>query len=89
LIRRGAQDALDVASPRTFWQRLPLWPGIAGRMLIRSQGPDATRKFTAPSRARPVTSDIPMDVIERFHDRRHLEQARSVIVLPGFPGPQV
>jgi hypothetical protein len=30
-----------------------------------------------------------MDVIERFHDRRHLEQARSVIVLPGFPGPQV
>jgi hypothetical protein len=131
LIRRGAEQALDVTVPRTVWQRLPLWPGVVGRMLIRSQGPDATRKFTAPTRARPVTSDVPVDIIQRFvdqqrdaagwlgtldereiaraimtspfirvvtysvldawrlvvaHDRRHLDQARRVILLPGFPG---
>lgn len=69
LLLRAAADALDDAKPRTLWQRLPVLPGILGRMLIRSQAPGAVRKFTAPSKARPATSDIAADVIQRFVDQ--------------------
>jgi hypothetical protein len=62
---RAAQDALDHTRPRTLWQRLPVLPGVLGRLLIRSQAPTATRKFTAPSKAQPATSDIAPDVIQR------------------------
>ena len=60
---RAAGDALDSARPRTLWQRLPVVPGVFGRMLIRSQSPGAARKFTAPPKARPATSDIAADII--------------------------
>ena len=130
LMFQGAEDALDETRPRTLWQRLPVLPGILGRMLVRSQAPTAARKFTAPSKAQPPTSDIAADIIQRFveqhrdavawvqtlderaaaraimtspfirvvtysvldgwrlvvaHDRRHFEQARRVMLSPGFP----
>ena len=130
LMLQAAEDALNGVAPRTLWQRLPLLPGVWGRMLIRSQAPDASRKFTASSKAQPAASDIPAGIIQRFaeqhhdavarartleerdaaraimtspfakvvtysvldgwrlvfaHDRRHLEQARRVTLLPGFP----
>jgi hypothetical protein len=71
---RAAEDALDVARPRTVWQRLPVLPGVLGRMLIRSQAPGAVRKFTAPSKAQPASSDIAADIIQRF-----VEQHRDVL----------
>ena len=128
---RAAEDALRDARPRTVWQRLPVLPGVVGRMLIRSQSPTATRKFTASSKAAPATSDIAADIVRRFveqhrdaltrvralderaaagaimtspflrvitysvldgwrllvaHDRRHLVQARRVMLWPEFPG---
>lgn len=70
LIFTNADDALR-NPPRTPWQRLPLLPGLFGRALIRSQAPGATRKYTAPEKARPTTSDIPSDVIQRFIDQHH------------------
>jgi hypothetical protein len=66
LMFQAAEDALNNARPRTFWQRLPVLPGVVGRMMIRSQAPSATRKFTAPSQAQPATSDIAPDIIQRF-----------------------
>ena len=131
LMLEAADDALNGMTPPTTWQRVPGLPAILGRMLIRSQAPGATRRFTAPARARPSMSDIAPDVIQRFiaqhhdavmrlqdvdertaarttmtspfikvvtysvldgwrlvvaHDRRHLEQARRVMMSPGFPG---
>ena len=128
---RAAGDALGDARPRTVWQRLPVLPGVVGRMLIRSQSPAATRQFTTSSKAAPATSDIGADIVRRFveqhrdaltrvralderaaagaimtspflrviaysvldgwrllvaHDRRHLAQARRVMLLPEFPG---
>jgi hypothetical protein len=128
---RAAEDALNHTHPPTVWQRLPILPGILGRMLIRSQTPGATRKFTAPPVAQPAKSDIDANIIDRFveqhgdavakvhaldqadaartimtspfvkvisysvldgfrlmaaHDRRHFEQARRVMLSPGFPG---
>ena len=74
LMFRAAEDTLNDARPRTVWQRLPVLPGILGRMLIRSQAPGAVRKFTAPSKAQPATSDIAADIIQRF-----VEQHREVV----------
>ena len=55
--------------PRTVWQRVPLLPGLWGRVLVRSLAPGATRKFTAAPQATPTASDIPSDVVERFVDQ--------------------
>lgn len=70
LMLQSAYAALDEAQPRTIWQRLPVLPGMLGRMLIRSQTPAATRKFTAPAAARPVFTDIAEDVVRRFADQQ-------------------
>ena len=131
LMFQAAQDALSGAEPRTIWQRLPMLPGVWGAMLIRSQAPSASRKFTAPAVATPTASAISTDILTRFvqqqrdaaeivaalderrasrvimtspfvrlitysvldgwriviaHDHRHVEQARRVTKLPGFPG---
>lgn len=64
-MRRQAELALGGA-PRNVWQRLPFWPSIAGRLLVRSQTPQTTRKFVAPPPAQPSASDISSDVVERF-----------------------
>jgi hypothetical protein len=74
LMFQAAEDALNDAAPRTLWQRVPVLPGALGRMLVRSQAPGAARKFTAPSKARPATSDIAADIIQRF-----IEQHRSAV----------
>ena len=76
LMFRAAEDALNDTRPRTLWQRLPLLPGVFGRMLIRSQAPNAARKFTAPSKARPATSDIAADIIQRFVEQHRDASAR-------------
>jgi len=70
LMFHAAAQALDHARPRTFWERLPLLPGVLGRMLIRSQAPDNARKYTASPKAQPATSDIAADIIPRFVEQR-------------------
>jgi DinB superfamily len=74
LMFRAAEDALDDRRPRTIWQRLPVVPALLGRMMVRSQGPGAARKFTAPTRAQPAASDIDADIIARF-----VEQKRDAV----------
>lgn len=74
LMFEAAESALSDGVPRTIWQRLPVLPGVLGRMLVRSQAPSAARKFTASSKAQPGFSDIADDVIQRF-----VEQHRSAV----------
>jgi hypothetical protein len=71
LMAHAAQDALDGTRPRTIWQRLPVMPGVFGRMLIRSQAPQSTRKFTASPLATPASSDIAAHIVERFVAQGH------------------
>jgi hypothetical protein len=71
LMVQSAQAALDGAKPPTVWQRLPVLPGMFGRMLIRSQSPQATRKFTASPLATPSSSDIGGDIVDRFIAQDH------------------
>ena len=65
LVLRAAHDALSHSST-TVWQRVPLVPGLCGRALIRSQAPTSRRRYTAPTKALPTTSDIPADILDRF-----------------------
>ena len=74
LMLGAAEDALNPARPRSIWQRLPGVPGVIGRLMVRSQAPEATRKFKAPAPARPTSSDIAADVIQRF-----VEQHRDAV----------
>ena len=71
LMVQSAREALDGAKPPTIWQRLPVLPGMFGRMLIRSQAPQATRKFTASPLATPASSDIAADIVDRFIAQDH------------------
>jgi hypothetical protein len=65
LMADAARAALS-GTPRTVWQRLPVLPGFFGRMLVRSQAPQSTRKFTASPLATPAASDIAPDILQRF-----------------------
>ena len=73
-------DALSGGRPPTIWERLPVLPGVLGRMLIRSQAPGSARKFTAPSKAQPATSDLPADIVQRFVEQ-HLDAVARVRAL--------
>ena len=66
LIVDAADTALSARATRTIWQRLPALPRVLGRMLIRSQSPDGKRRFVAPATARPSSSEIAPDVVQRF-----------------------
>jgi hypothetical protein len=79
LMLQSAEDALR-AGPRNLWQRVPLLPRLWGRMLIKSQSPNATRRFRAPERARPTASKIAADIIKRFveHRRTSAEWMRAL-----------
>jgi hypothetical protein len=66
LMIQSAVDAIDGTRPRTVWQRLPIWPGVLGRMLIRSQAPGTTRKFKAPPLAQPAASAVAADIVQQF-----------------------
>ena len=78
---------------RTFWQNIPLLPGLAGKLLIKSLDPASTRKLKAPKRFEPAQSNISGSVINDFVDQQrriaekmksteHLERERIVITSP-------
>ena len=79
---KSIDDAIDGARAPTVWQRLPVLPRVFGAMLIRSQRPDATRKFTAPRRAEPSSSTIDPQIVARFVACQH-EAAARVRALDG------
>jgi DinB family protein len=75
LMFQAADDALHGTAPRSIWQRLPVLPRVLGRMLVRSQAPTNTRRFTAAPVAQPAASDIAADIIARFVEQhRHAVQ---------------
>ena len=92
LTKQGGDDALHGRS-RTIWQRVPVLPRLLGPALIRSQTPGTARKFKAPAKAQPTSSDVPADVIQRFVDQHQelavwttsfgeTDAARAIMVSP-------
>ena len=77
----------------TFWQRMPVLPGLAGRLLIKSLDPKSTRKIKAPQKFQPAQSDISPSVIDDFVDQQakivekmkateHLDLEKIIITSP-------
>jgi len=77
----------------TFWQRMPVLPGLAGRLLIKSLDPKSTRKIKAPAKFLPAQSDISASVIDDFVDQQtkivekmkateHLDLEQIIITSP-------
>ena len=77
----------------TFWQRMPVLPGLAGKLLIKSLDPKSTRKIKAPQKFQPAQSDISPSVLDDFVDQQakivekmkateHLDLEKIVITSP-------
>jgi hypothetical protein len=96
---RGMAQAIEQALNRearsTTWQRLPLWPRLLGWMLVTSQAPGGKRRYAAPATARPASSGIAPDIIERFVAGQEVriaavralsgDAARRIMVSPFVP----
>ncbi len=78
---------------QSFWESMPLLPGLAGKLLIKSLDPASTRKIKAPKRFEPAQSDIAPSVIDDFSDQQtrivekmkateHLDLEKIVITSP-------
>jgi len=78
---------------RTFWERVPGLPGLAGKLLIKAMEPTSTRKVKAPKKFQPSQSDISASVIDNFAEQQgklvekmkaseHLDLERIVITSP-------
>ena len=50
----------------SIWQKLPVLPGVWGKLLIKSLDPATTRKLKAPKRFEPSESDIRATIVEDF-----------------------
>jgi DinB superfamily len=55
---------------RTFWQSMPVLPGLMGKLLIKSMDPASTRKVKAPKRFQPAQSEIRGSIINDFVDQQ-------------------
>jgi DinB superfamily len=77
----------------TFWQRMPLLPGLGGTLLLKAVDPASTRKFKAPKSFQPAQSNISGSVINDFVDQQnkivekmkateHLDLERIIISSP-------
>lgn len=78
---------------RTFWQSMPVLPGLMGKLLVKSMDPASTRKVKAPKRFQPAQSDISASVINDFvaqqkqivdkmKSTEHLDLEKIVITSP-------
>ncbi len=53
-----------------LWERLGLFSGFLGKMLVRDMGPEVKRKSSSPAAFRPSQSEIPGDIVSRFVDHQ-------------------
>jgi hypothetical protein len=59
-------QVLSGRKSRTIWERLPLFPTLWGRLLLKSLNPASTRKLKAPKPFEPAQSDIDASVVQNF-----------------------
>ena len=51
---------------RTFWESMPVLPGLGGKLLIKYLDPASPRKLKAPKKFEPAQSDISGSIINDF-----------------------
>jgi hypothetical protein len=76
MMMQAEEEAWNTATPRTIWQRMPVLPGVLGRIMVRSQAPGGARKFKAPAPAQPAASNIDPNIIQRFVEQQRHAAAR-------------
>ena len=80
---------------QSVWESMPLLPGLAGKLLIKSLDPANTRKMKAPKSFEPAQSDISASVINDFVDQQtriiekmkateHLDLEKIIITSPAL-----
>jgi hypothetical protein len=64
----------------TLWQRIPVLPSLFGRMMVKALSPNFNHKFKAPEIARPSTSAIDPQIVNRFveHQRELMAKFRAM-----------
>jgi DinB superfamily len=87
------ESVLAGTKKTTFLERLPILPGLAGKLLIKSLDPASTRKIKAPKNFEPAQSDIRASIIEDFvaqqekivegmKSTRHIDLKRIIVTSP-------
>ena len=62
-----AIDEVVSGNKRTkFYERLPVLPGLFGKLMIKVVSPDFKQKLKSPPAGRPATSAIDAQVVNRF-----------------------
>jgi hypothetical protein len=63
----------------SVWQKLPLLPGLWGKMLIKSLDPKQARKIKAPKKFQPAQSDVSGSIINDFsaQQRQLIEKIKA------------
>jgi hypothetical protein len=67
-------DVLNGRKKSSVWQKLPVLPGLWGKMLIKSLDPSQRRQLKAPKKFQPAQSAVSETIIEDF-----VAQQRKVI----------
>jgi len=86
-------DNVLAGHKQTFWQSMPVLPGLMGKLLIKSLDPVKGRNLKAPTKFQPAQSDISDSVIDDFVAQQasivgkmkataHLELERIIISSP-------
>jgi len=87
-VRKGQKQS-------SIWQKLPVLPGVWGKLLIKSLDPSTTRKMKAPKKFEPAQSDISSTIVEDFVTQQgkiidgmkatsHLDLERTIITSPAL-----
>jgi hypothetical protein len=81
---QAMDEAMDPSRPKSLVQRIPVLPGVVGRLMIRSLGPVVTRKMPAPKKTEPSASTLGVAIVGAFiyhqgENARHVRElgARS------------
>jgi hypothetical protein len=65
---------------KTFFHSMPFLPAFFGRVMIKAVSPESRRKLKAPGAARPSSSSIDPQIVDRFiaHQRETLAKMKSL-----------
>ena len=79
----------------TLWEKMPVLPGLAGKLMIKTLDPASTRKLKAPKNFEPAQSEIrasviddfvaqQQQIIEKMKATEHLDPEKIVITSPAL-----
>ena len=75
--------AASGAHKASFWERMPILPGLMGKFMVRAVSPYAKQKVKAPAKIQPSTSALDAQIVARFVDQQrevaeHFKQLAAV-----------